>query len=250
MKAKVIKSGNILEVFTYQKLNTSPPQFDKTGIENGTGATHEETYKDTVRKRQNNIRRLINSNFDFKNSKFITLTFNNQQDFDIKNPLETNKRLSRYIDRLRRRFSSLKYVWVLEFQDTNGRGAVHYHMVCNLPYIKTKDLEDLWGHGFVKINSVDKVDNVGAYVTAYMTEDMDDDRLHCKRAYGYSSNLDKPTEFKSWKMGDRQKENLVEMINDYKEKDPSAKTWSYENEHLGSCSYTQYNCKRTYKKSK
>lgn len=247
-KVKVIKSGNILEVFAYDNINQHPPTFDKTGVENGSGATHEETYKNTIKSRQRNIRSLINTNFDVKHSKFVTLTFNNKNDIDIRNPLETNKKLSRFLDRLKRRFDDLKYLWVIEFQDTKGRGAVHYHMICNIPYVKSKELEELWGHGFVKINSIDKVDNIGVYVTSYMTQDMDDERLHCKRAYGYSNNLIKPTILKSWTMSRHGRKELEEMIMDYKEKDTAPYTMSYINEHLGNCSYTQYNCKRNYKK--
>ena len=62
--------------------------------------------------------------------------------------------------------------------EPQGRGAWHCHLIyifndlVKAPYISNKDLSDLWGYGFVKINKLDDVDNVGAYLTAYLG-DMD-----------------------------------------------------------------------------
>lgn len=73
----------------------------------------------------------------------------------------------------------LKYLVVIEFQK---RGAIHFHVIFfNLPFVPvskdyqdktdfTYNLADLWGHGFVKINKIDDVDNVGAYVAGYVSD--------------------------------------------------------------------------------
>lgn len=57
---------------------------------------------------------------------------------------------------------------------------------------------EIWGHGFVKINAIDKVDNLGAYITKYMTKDKADDRLKTEKGYLCSRNLQRPKIYKSW----------------------------------------------------
>lgn len=68
-------------------------------------------------------------------------------------------------------------------------------MMSDLPYIPHEELEKIWGHGFVGINKIDHVDNVGAYMTRYMAEDMTDTRLMGEKSYSTSKNLLRPTEF-------------------------------------------------------
>jgi len=56
---------------------------------------------------------------------------------------------------------------VIQFQD---RGAIHYHMMSDLPYIPKAKLSKIWGNGFIKINDITNVDNVGAYLIGYMNK--------------------------------------------------------------------------------
>lgn len=231
---KIIISGHILEVTTYEKLNTSGG-----GARDGTGEHKENNYKQTQRRRRNKIRQLITTNFD-SSSKFITLTFNNSMDFDITDVKQCNLAFQRFIKRLKYKYSELKYVAVLEFQDKNDRGAVHYHMICNLPYIKKSELAEIWGNGFVKINAIDKVDNVGAYVVKYMQKDIDDDRLQGLKAYNCSKGLQQPLELKSWDVrisDDELRKQLYELMD---EKSPSYAT-TYESDKAGKIEYRQYN---------
>lgn len=63
-----------------------------------------------------------------------------------------------------------EYIVMMEPQ---GRGAWHVHLLyiwCDqvAPYIPNEDLRRLWGHGFVRVKKLDNVDNVGAYLTAYL----------------------------------------------------------------------------------
>lgn len=75
------------------------------------------------------------------------------------------KRLGYHIDN---KETYLKYLTVPEFQK---RGAVHYHVVLfNLPYIKNKVLAKVGDNGFVKLNVIEDVANIGAYVCKYMTK--------------------------------------------------------------------------------
>src|SRR5690606_22859558 len=96
--------------------------------------THPERYqsrgdeykKRNVIKAKNNLRRLAQANFDHS-SKFLTLTFANTKKFDITCLTDCHYRLEYFIKTLRDKFTYLKYLAVPEFQDKNGRGAVHYH---------------------------------------------------------------------------------------------------------------------------
>ena len=68
-------------------------------------------------------------------------------------------------------------------------------MLCNLEYVPVKELAEIWGNGFVKINRIDNVDNVGAYMTKYMTKDNVDERLAERKSYSMSKNLHVPEEY-------------------------------------------------------
>lgn len=136
------------------------------------------------------LRRIINSNVE-KYSKFLTLTFkDNVKDLDF-----ANNEFKKFIKRLNYNYKiKVKYSAVIEFQK---RGAIHYHcLLYNLTKkINVSELSRVWGNGFVKINAIEKVDNVGAYVCKYMTK-TDDDRLKGRKMYFNSRGLNKPLEIK------------------------------------------------------
>lgn len=44
------------------------------------------------------------------------------------------------------------------------------HWEKKAPFIANSELERIWGHGFTKITALDSVDNVGLYLTAYLTD--------------------------------------------------------------------------------
>lgn len=232
---KIIVSGNIIEVRRYEKLNVLGG-----GKNEGDGVHQEQNYKQQMKRRRDRIRQLVCANFD-SGSKFVTLTFNDLQDFDITDVISCNKYFKKFILRLKYRYPEMKYVAVIEFQDKNGRGAVHYHMICNLPYIKKSELSKIWGGGFIKINAIDKVDNVGAYVIKYMTQEMADKRLCRLNAYLHSRGLDEPVTLCTWQPNDRPAwESLHELI---KSKTPSYSA-KYESEKAGVVEYLQYNLNR------
>jgi hypothetical protein len=232
---KIVVTGNIIEVRRYEKLNTKGG-----GNKEGSGEHKEQNYRQQMKRRRNRIRHLVCSNFD-STSKFVTLTFNDSHDFNITDVISCNQFFKKFVLRLRYRYPDFKYVAVIEFQDKNGRGAVHYHMICNLPYLRKSELAKIWGGGFVKINAIDKVDNVGAYVVKYMTEDMDDTRLCGLNAYLHSRGLQEPVELCTWRDDDRIAwESLHELI----ESETPSYAATYESENAGSIEYRQYNLNR------
>ena len=73
--------------------------------------------------------------------------------------------------RLRYFLNGLKidYIYVPE---PHEKGDWHIHLLLkgnNELYIKNSVLNKIWGYGFVKVNRLKDVDNIGAYVSAYLT---------------------------------------------------------------------------------
>lgn len=137
------------------------------------------------------IARIIDCNFDDK-TKFITLTFKK----NINDITYTNYEFNKFIKRLNfslynSKKQKLKYLAVWEKQK---RGAIHYHIIFfDMPYIKNKQLEEIWGHGFVKINKidVDSIDNRGRYVSKYFSKDIDE-KNYKQKSFFKSQNLIQP----------------------------------------------------------
>lgn len=71
-----------------------------------------------------------------------------------------------------------EYIVCMEPQ---GRGAWHAHLVMifnkTAPYIPNDEMANAWGHGFTTTKKLEDVDNVGAYLTAYLG-DMDISDAH------------------------------------------------------------------------
>lgn len=155
-----------------------------------------------VKRTRTKIRRLVNSNSDL--TKFFTLTFSEEKfgNKDITNIDFCNRLFDVFVKRMRRAFPNFKYLCVPEYQGdfyfrTGEKkefgGAVHYHLLCNLPYVDTNILQDrYWGNGHVKIKSIKDIDNVGAYVCKYLGKENFDSRFFHKKKFFYSRNLVMP----------------------------------------------------------
>ena len=175
----------------------------------------------TLTDARNNIIRLIKFNSDM--NTFITLTFKEQQDYK-----DSKKSLDDLFHKLRRAYSGLKYLWVLEYGDTNKR--LHYHLLCNIPIsIKLSDskhkksgehkaLEQefasrYWNHGFVDIRQLQQEHNtnIALYVSTYIVKSLQDLNLEGYRVYGYSrKTLLKPLEEKIYT-----KDNLEQILSQF-----------------------------------
>lgn len=147
---------------------------------------HHNTRKDNKKglyKTFANCRGMINANVtDVSKVRWCTLTY--------KENMTDPKRLYSDFQQFNQRFqyfckikgySKPEYIVMMEPQ---GRGAWHAHLLyiwqdMKAPYISNKDFRELWGHGFVKIKKLDNVDNVGAYLTAYLG-DMELDEIQGK----------------------------------------------------------------------
>lgn len=184
---KVKSMGNITELQYMAKRNTEQtiqmlPGLNENGkreiiiVSSGevkecnTYTSRADNYKG-LKKTFQKCRDLINTNVvDVNNVRWITLTY-------AENMTDT-KRLYTDFEKFNKRFQyfcqkknygKAEYIVMMEPQ---GRGAWHVHLLyiwqCRAPYIANDILRDIWQKGFVKIKKLDNVDNVGAYLTAYL----------------------------------------------------------------------------------
>lgn len=118
------------------------------------------------------LRYLINNNFKgSKNELFVTLTY--AENMTCVNRLYDDFR--KFMMRLRYKYrdkSTIDYISVVEPQQ---RGAWHCHVLIRFNdvekiYIPNEEIRSLWGHGFVRVNRLEGVDNIGAYLSAYLTD--------------------------------------------------------------------------------
>ena len=158
------------------------------------------------------IARIVDCNFDDR-TKFVTLTFrDNIQDITV-----TNREFKNFIQRLnyyiyQTKTQLLKYIATWEKQK---RGAIHYHIIFfDFPYVAKEKLQNLWSHGFIKINriDVDSKENRGRYLSKYFSKDLEL-KEHKKKAFFKSQNLKMPKETRLMLtddiLADLQKENII-----------------------------------------
>ena len=247
---RIIQSGDIIEIYEYSEGYLKGYKLTENEINKRTRS--ESNLDDTdsrersLKRAKANLRRLINANVgqygkEFT-AKFLTLTFkDNVKDLD-----KANYEFEKFIKRLNyhcfgTKKANLKYTCVVEFQK---RGAIHYHVIIyNMPYIKANDIGNVWGNGFIKINKIDDVDNVGAYVSEYLGQaekgqgkNIEDDRLQGKKSYFSSRGLYNPIEITDKK--------IVEQVATALLNEKLTYSATFENEHLGNITYKQYNLKK------
>jgi len=233
---KIINSGKYFELYQYEKnlkrdftRKKKKPKKERVlsdcSIEaNEVNKESEELSKrkDSISRTRTSIRRIINSNPDL--TKFYTLTFKeNMQDVDI-----ANKHFNKFIMRMNYRFGKFKYIDIIEFQK---RGAVHYHFLCNLPFIKAKEIENIWGNGFINIRRIKNVTNLGAYVCKYLQKEMTDKRLFNKKKFFCSKNIEKPISVYNYKAVNA----IIEQY-DFNNMKPTYES-DFENKYVGKVKY-------------
>lgn len=152
-----------------QKLDKDRYADLKTGeVKEFNHSTNRQENYNSLRQTFKKLRYLINNNFSGSgNELHATLTYEENQtdtkklykDFDV------------FMKRLKRKYN-LDYINVIEPQ---GRGAWHCHLLLRFndvetAFIANSELAKMWGHGFVTIKSLKDVDNIGAYLSAYLTD--------------------------------------------------------------------------------
>lgn len=198
LAVKVTEMGNVIEVQYMSRRNYKQTiQMLKGGEQFVICATgeikdieHHNTRKDNKKglyKTFANARAVINANVtDVSKVRWCTLTYaENMTDPKrlYKDFHDFNLRFQYYCKT--KGYSKPEYIVMMEPQ---GRGAWHAHLLYiwqdqKAPYISNQDFRELWGHGFVRIKKLDNVDNVGAYLTAYLG-DMEIDEMDVSKAVG------------------------------------------------------------------
>lgn len=181
-------AGDVIQVRHYQyPIRVGGTRNDSID-ENGVLEDRKEEYlRRTMLRQKNAIVLLSAANFRAHDSKFLTLTFRDTQDFDITDLNVCNFYLRKFFRRLKYLFGvDIKYISVAEYQK---RGAVHYHVLINLPYFRKSELENLWGHGFVSISSISDSRHMASYLSKYLMKQLKPGE---KRVIT-SRKLDRPT---------------------------------------------------------
>lgn len=117
----------------------------------------------------NKLKLLINANFvGNPNELWITLTFKN----GINDLKQANKMFDKFNKRLHKIYNNLVYIVVPE---PHGNGNWHFHLLLKNKsvrkwYLPTSELSHIWSYGFVKVKRLNQSDNVGAYLTSYLTD--------------------------------------------------------------------------------
>lgn len=114
------------------------------------------------------LRDYINTNVvEPTHCKWVTLTY--------KKNMTDSKQLyndfKRFMTRFKRRFKEYKIEYIVACEP-QARGAWHMHLIIIFdrvaPFIPNATIEVLWEQGFTKISKLDNIDNIGAYLTAYL----------------------------------------------------------------------------------
>lgn len=177
----VTQTKHITEVQYMQRKNLEMPIIKlnaDTYLVKSTGEIkdfeHAETRADdlkSVRSTLKKLRYLINNNFDgATNELFLTLTYKENMTDRVK----LMKDFEKFMKKLKYRYrnNDIDYLSVVEPQE---RGAFHFHVLLRFNdlrriFIPNSEIADIWGHGFVHARRIDSVDNVGAYLSAYLAD--------------------------------------------------------------------------------
>lgn len=180
---KAVVCGNQTEVYEYARPIFRGLQ-SRIGVYRGSDRVPKPRTTESTLRTRKKIRQLVNSNPTM--DKFLTLTFA-ENVTDIRT---ANYEFKKFRQKLERHLGrAFKYLGVIEFQE---RGAVHYHLMMDIPFIEWQELSELWGKGRIKIERIRKANRAGLYMaktTNYLLKGATDTRLFGKKVFFYSYNL-------------------------------------------------------------
>lgn len=136
--------------------------------------------------------KLMDRNFSL-GDKFITLTYE-KPDVTLE---EGAKDFENWVKRMRERYGDFKYLAVRSFQK---RGALHYHLLSNLPTIPRAELadgtfRDIWGLGSVELKRIyslpmeERRNKLKLDLIKNLRDFKADERSYGKRLFLQSKNL-------------------------------------------------------------
>ena len=181
----ITKMNHIIEVqymekrnnaITIRKLNADEYLVLETGEikEYQEHADTRAAHKSSMYRTMKNIRYLINNNFTgARNEKVGTLTYANKTNDLEKICNDTDK----FMKRLRYKYKDVSTIDYLTVLEPHADGNFHMHILLRFNDVKDIGYIDndlvfrkLWGLGHTKIKNLEEVDNIGAYLSAYLTD--------------------------------------------------------------------------------
>lgn len=178
------QTGNIYRIrYMTSKITTHIQKIDENHyVEIATGEVkeykHDKTTRaenaESTRKTFERLRDLINANVTNPNRcLFVTLTYKENMK-DVKRLYDDFRKFNMRFDTYckNKKFPDYEYISIVEPQ---GRGAWHCHVIYifskKAPFIPNEDIADVWKNGFTSTKHIKgNVDNVGVYLTAYLTD--------------------------------------------------------------------------------
>lgn len=219
-KYKVIVAGTITEIYAYgdeqikkikskEQMEYEDVEKQKKKVNPITGEIRHDIFakeikiesdlaysrkKENIQKTKVNLRRLIDANIGMyeEMEKFLTLTF----DEDVTREYALDE-LKKFMKRLRylHNKKEFKYIAVIEL---TKKGRIHFHLILfNLPYIKKKEISEIWRHGYVQINSIYRYYDLATYVVKYIKKTLTTENFipKYKKFFLTSKNMYKPKEY-------------------------------------------------------
>lgn len=278
-RVKVTRMNHIIEVQYLSKVNNTNPILNignNEYVNKSTGEIkeylkHEDTrmsHLNSMARTMKKLRYLINNNF-IGSHKEIMLTIT----YKGKEPMRDPKKLYEDMDIFFKRFkryvkkhfdSTIDYISVIEPQNT---GSLHAHILVRINkdiynYIPADDLRKMWIHGSINIKTLKGIDNIGAYLTAYLinvpVEEIENEKeplnngspskkiIKGLRLYYYPKDINIYRKSKGIKMPDREYQ-YYDKINEIKNISPtftSLKKIELENTEDIIIKFEYYNLKR------
>lgn len=150
----------------------------------------------SINRARRKLRRLLECNFT-DTYVFLTLTFNDSKSTDITDISYCQKKFNDFKKRLayyteKNLLPDFQYIAVMEFQDQTRKGAIHFHVICNLIGVSNSILKGLWQNGFVHSTIVNSDITENKKIAFYLSKGITDERLTGKKKYYHSRNLKKP----------------------------------------------------------
>lgn len=220
---KVICCGNVLELYEYKEPIKSgyKNKIDKKKREQTIDVKLENFHR-SIKRTKTKIRHLVNTNYVPGKSSFLTVTFkDNITDYDV--AFSFWKRFKQMVER--KYDKKLSYCGVVEFQE---RGSIHFHIcLFNVGFMAHSELYTMWNkvtNGGVHIQAIEDeakgCDNVGAYITKYLSKDnidFFDNQYKGKKRYFKSRDLKEPEVVNLDSSYLEQKEYYDNFVEDLKE---------------------------------
>ena len=179
---KVTTMNHIVEVQYMEKVNTEAHirklnSDEYVDLNTGEVKAFERTENrsqgvNSLRKTFNRLRELINTNFEgLPNELFVTLTYRLQTNV----PKVVYEDFKNFMKRLKYKYKDTTTIDYINVLEPHATGNFHMHVLMRFNdleniYIPNAELAEIWGNGFVQIQSLKNVDNIGAYVSAYLAD--------------------------------------------------------------------------------